>query len=68
MCVCIWVRVWARMCVCVGECESVRECGWMFVRVSVRVWVRVWIRVWVRVFACVCVYVCVCVCVWGGGG
>ena len=61
--VCLWVCLFACVCVRVRACACVRA------RICVRVLGRVWVRVCVRVRACVrtrvraCVCVCVCVCV-----
>ena len=68
-CVCVWVRVWVRVCRClllvhvwVLVFGFVSMCLYWRVCVCVRVLVCVWVRVWVRVLARVWAYICVSLC------
>jgi len=66
VCVCLYVTMCARVCVCgVGECARgcVGVCVCVCLCVRVRVCAHVCVRVCVHVRGCMCVRVCVCVCV-----
>ncbi len=64
--VCVRVREWQCMCVCVYMCVSVCVCAYVCLSVCVRIYICVCVSVcaYVCVCVCVCAYVCVFVCVY----